>query len=485
MKPVRYLLLAFAFLFFIPSLFAQKKNAYSIKVKLAGLKDTSIYLANYFGDKQYLKDTAKVDAQGRATFDGAEALPGGIYLVVLPSKKYFEFILDKEQEFSIETDTASLVRSMKVKGSKDNELFYEYLNFIENKHEQMTPVQELLRKTKDKDSTETLRKQATAIDKEVKDYKLNFIKQHPQSFVSVIFKTMQEPEVPEAPVLPNGRPDSTFAFRYFKAHFFDNIDFSDERLIRTPIIHNKIKQYFDQLTVQTPDSIIKSADVIVNKCKANKEMFKFAVYWITYTYESSKIMCMDAVFVHMAKNYYTKEQAFWVNDEQITKIQERAKTLGPLICGAKVPNVIMADTTGKLQNLHAITADYTILYFWDHNCSHCKKETPKLREYYQKVKDKGVRVLAVETEQDQAAWKKAIKEYKLNWTNVQDTYYKTGFKKTFDIYSTPVIYLLDKDKKIIAKRLDVENLELLLNNKLGIEDKTKEKEPKEKPKGTK
>jgi peroxiredoxin len=465
---------------FTPSMLPAQ-NAYNIKVRLDGLKNTECYLANYFGDKQYLKDTAKVDAQGWATFTGKEKLPGGIYLIVTPSKKYFEVIIDKEQDFTVETDTITMVKSMKVKGSKENMLFYDYLNYIEKKHTEMQPLQDKLKTVKAKDSTETLRKQISAIDKDVKDYKLKFIKDHPETFVAKVFRSMQDPDVPEAPLLPDGKKDSTFAYRYFKAHFFDNVDFSDERLIRTPIIHNKIKQYLEQLTVQMPDSINKSADLIISKAKANKEIYKFAVYYVTYTYESSKIMGMDAVFVHMANNYYKNiEQAWWVTDEQLKKIQERSKTLEPLLLGKKIPNLALTDTTGKVQVLHQVKGEYTVLYFWDHGCSHCKKETPKLVEYYNKVKDKGVAVYAVETETDINEWKKYVKENKLSFTNVQDTYHQTGFKKIFDIYSTPVIYLLDKDKKIIGKRIDVENLEIILNKKLGL-DPPKPKEEKDKP----
>lgn len=484
MKPARLLLLSLVLLLQAMALFAQKTGqpaptGYNIKVKLTGLKDTVVYLANYYADKNTLRDTAKVDAQGTAVFEGKDSLEGGIYLVVLPSKKYFEVIINKEKHFSMETDTLAMVKNMKVKGSKENELFYEYLNYIEQKHNEVVPLQEKLKKTTAKDSTDAIRKQIGVIDKAVKEYKLDFIRKHPETFVAKIFKAMQEPEVPEAPKLANGKTDSTFAYRWYKAHFFDNIDFSDERLIRTPIIHNKVKQYMEQLTLQHPDSVIKSADVVVNLARANKEMFKYAVYWITYTYESSKIMGMDAVFVHMGKNYYTKDKAYWVTPEQLKKIQDKVTVTEPLLLNRKVPNLVMPDTTGKIQVLHNVKAKYTVLYFWDHGCSHCKKETPKLHDYYKKVKSMGVEVYSVETEQDAKAWKDYIREHKLSWINVQDTYYQTGFKKTFDIYTTPVIYLLDENKKIIAKKVDVENLENILNKKLGLETKEK-KEPEKK-----
>lgn len=476
MRSVIIALLLFTFSFASQ---AQKK-AYEIKVKITSLKDTVCYLANYYGDKQYLKDTAKVDNEGKMIFDGKEKLPGGIYLVVLPSKKWFEIIVDKEQSFSIETDTLDLVKNLKVKGSVENKYFYEYLGFIAKKAQEMEPLREKMKTLKDKkDSLEILQKQGQAIDKEVKDYKLNFMKEHPETFNAVMFKAMMEPEIPETPILSNGRKDSSFAYKYYKAHFWDNIDFADERLLRTPIYFNKLKQYMETVTVQMPDSINASADIVVKKARANKEIFKFTVYWLTYTYETSKIMGMDAVFVHMAENYITHDQAYWLDSAQVNKIRDRAKVLGPLTLGKKSPPVIMRDTSEKIQSLHNVKAKYTVLYFWDHDCSHCKKETPKLHDMYVKLKSKGVEVFAVETSQEVVKWKQFVKEHKLSWINVSDPYYQTGFKKTFDIYSTPVIYLLDENKKFLAKRLDVEQLEKIIEHFIEKDKKKAEQKPKQ------
>src|SRR4028118_1426256 len=104
---------------------SSNKEAFNIKLKVNGLpKDSSIFLAYYYGDKQYIKDTAKVDATGSFAFSGKEALPGGIYMAVLPGRKYFEFIV-KEQSFGMETDTSDYITNMKIKGSTENALFYD------------------------------------------------------------------------------------------------------------------------------------------------------------------------------------------------------------------------------------------------------------------------------------------------------------------------------------------------------------------------
>lgn len=446
------------------SIFAGTQDGYNIKITVKGVKEgATCILANYYGDKQYIKDSAIVNAKGELIFKGKEKFPEGIYLLVPPNKKYFDFVMDAEQNFSLETDTTDLIKNMKVKGSEENKFFYDYQSFMSSKQKQIEPLQVLYKKTKNnKDSSKLLQDKIAAIDKEVKDYKLTFIKSNPKSFVSKLFKAMEEPEIPEAPILANGVKDSTFAYRYYKSHFFDNLDFSDERLLRTPIFHNKIKQYMDKLTPQTPDSINVSTDYLIGKAQANKEVFKYVVYWLTYTYESSNIMGMDAVFVHLVEKYYVTKQAFWVDSTQLFKITNRAYTLKPLLLGKNAPSINMMDTIGKPFSLYDVKSKYTVLVFWDHGCGHCKKEVPKLAELYHKsLKAKGVAVYAIETEDKPDDWKKFIIENKLDWINVHqpDQYQRAVTKKIYDIYSTPVIYLLDEKKIIKAKRIDVEQLE--------------------------
>ena len=126
----------------------------------------------------------------------------------------------------------------------------------------------------------------------------------------------------------------------------------------------------------------------------------------------------------------------------------------------------MPDTALKMHSLHGIKAKYTILVFWDPTCSHCKTEIPKLCQYYDSVKTKGIslEVFSVGIESDIELWKKFIRDNKLGWINVTDLYNQTNFRNYYDIYSTPVIYLLDEQKRIIAKRLDTEKIRDFINN---------------------
>lgn len=454
-------------------------TGHELKFKI-GLKDTLCYLANYFGDKQYLQDSARTDKDGRLTFKGKDALPGGIYLFVFPGKTYFEMIIDKEQNFTMECDPADVINSMTIKGSADNLLFYDYLKFIQAQSKAVEPLKAERRTKSDaKESTDEVDKKIKAIDKAVIDYKLNYIKEHPNTLLGKVFQASQEPDVPETPLLANGQKDSTFAYRYYKEHYFDGFDFADDRLLRTPIYHNKISTYLKNLTIQIPDSITKTADYLIEKAKPNKETYKYMVWYITNTYETSNIMGMDAVFVYMAKKYYTKESAYWVDATSLFKIQDRAEVLEPILLGKKVKNLTLEDTSGTFHSLYNVNAQWTVLFFWDPDCGHCKKTVPVLQELYSKMKGKSVEVYAICTEVEMDKWRNFVKEHKLEWINVADPHLHNNFRHEFDISSTPQIFLLDKDKIIKAKKIDVETLDKILCKEFGMEPSIKapEKDP--------
>ena len=414
---------SFTLLLLILSFTASASGGYEIRVRMNGLRDTVCYLGNHFGDKQYVKDTVRVDHDGWAIFKGNEPLPGGIYLVVLPSHTYFEIVVN-EQKFSIETDTTDFVESMKITGSLENKLFNDHQKFIVERTKYSQTVKGRMDANKDnKDSTAALKKIIADVDKEVKEYRLKLMRDFPQTFMAKIIKTMSEPEVPEAPKDEKGNiTDSTFQFRYYKAHYLENVDFSDDRLLRTPLLQTKIKTYTQQLTVPLPDSIIASVDTIIDRSKANKEVFKYAVATLANFYETSNIMGYDKVFVHIAEKYYLSNDAYWADSTLKAKIHERVMKIKPNILGEKAYNLVMPDTAFVMHSLQDIKEKYTILAFWDPTCSHCKHEIPMLSAYRDSARAKGisVEVFSVGIESDIELWKKFIRDNKLKWINVSD-----------------------------------------------------------------
>src|SRR5690606_21565473 len=134
------------------------------------------------------------------------------------------------------------------------------------------------------------------------------------------------------------------------------------------------------------------------------------------------------------------------------------------------------------KTLHSVQAKYTILAFWAVDCGHCKTEIPKLAKDLKTIKGKvDYKVFAVQTKDElYGQWCKFIVENDLSdFIHVYDPIHINNLKEKFDIYSTPVIYLLDQDKKILAKRVGAEQVVEILKNFEGIKDElVKEEAPK-------
>jgi len=446
---------------------APKKHL--VKFTIHGFSNTICYLGGHYGDHDYIYDTAKVDAKGNFEFTGDKELDGGVYFLISASKKkLFEFIIDKEQKFAMEADTVDYSKTMKVVGSPENALFYEYQRYAITMHDKVDALSKEVKEGLDKEGAKV---KLDTLNEQGRRYRLDFIKKHADMFMSKVLNMVEEPVVPPAPILPNGRKDSSFAFRYYKAHYFDNIDFSDPRIIHTPVFFPKIKEYLTRLTVPDPDSVISAADFLIQKAGSNKDMFRFLVQYIIYTYENSEIMGMDAVFVHMAEKYYTPELATLVSASQLERVKERAEQLKPILIGNRAIPIVLPDSNNVMQALDSVKAEYTVLYFWDYDCSHCQKETPKLIRWYDSVKAEGIQVYAVQTNSATDKWKSYIRAHKLDWINVMDIYHTSNFRHEYDVVTTPMIYLLDGNKIIMAKKIDTDNLNKVLRH---IRDKKRQ-----------
>ena len=208
------------------------------------------------------------------------------------------------------------------------------------------------------------------------------------------------------------------------------------------------------------------AGLNVMEAKSNSEMFQFIISYLYNDFGQSNIMGMDAVYVHLANNYYLKGQTPWVDVLFLDKVRERIKKMEPNLLGKIAPEIIMRTSDETVESLRLLKAEYTIVVFWETDCGHCQKVIPEIWKIYQKYEKQEVKVFAVYTQYDKEKWTSYINEHKLFWINVYDSEHNSNFRSAYDIYSTPTIYLLDKDKKIIAKRISTESLDDMLERLL-------------------
>jgi peroxiredoxin len=258
---------------------------------------------------------------------------------------------------------------------------------------------------------------------------------------------------------------------WYRTDFWDNVNFGDRRLLRTPVIINKLKRYMKELTPQNPDSVFAAAKHLVERTLTYPEYYKFFANWITIQYEPTKCTLMDpeAVFVNMARNYFTKDRAFWSDSMEVYAIQNRAMEMGQSLVGQKGPNVISTNPEGEQKALYNIDSDYIIVYMFNPQCEHCMEQTPKLVQWHKEWKSKGVEVFAIALDTDQKEWTDYIKKNGMQrFTNVFDPTNRSIYAKYY-VDITPELYVLNKDRFIIGKNLKVNQIETIINRDKGLE----------------
>jgi len=295
-------------------------------------------------------------------------------------------------------------------------------------------------------------------------YQADIVVKHPSTVTAKLLKSSQEIIIPDPPKKADGSIDSSFQFRYYRDHYFDNFDVGDEANIHMPrpIYRDKVFDYLDRLFIQQPDSITKAVDKLIAKAKKNQETYKYMTWICVGHYQAPKIMGLDEVYVNIVDKYFkTGEMDFWIDPVTKKNMIDYANKVRRAMIGRIGPNLMMQDQNGQPKSMYDIKKKYTVLFIFDPDCGHCREESPKLVDFYNKNKDKySIEVYAVSADTSMKKMRDYIKEMKMPWITVNGprTYLKQHYSELYFSETTPSLYILDEKKKIIARKLSVEAL---------------------------
>lgn len=450
------------------SVFAQ--TGYNLQFKITGLNGQPVLLGYYYGESTYAKDTANASTRGEFSFQGKTPLDQGVYFLAVDKNRLFEFVIGEDQTFKIETDTADYIQHMKVTGDIDNTLFLENMLNNAKRHKEAEPYIAIIQDSTLRDEEKVNARESFAkINEKVIDFHKEIIKKHPNTMTARLFKISQPLAVPTPPRNADGKVDSTFQLRWYRAHFFDNMDLADDAMLRLPrpFYSEKVHEYLDKLFVPNPDTLINAMTQVINMAKPNPETYKYVVWQLMIKYQNPEYMGLDKIFVHLYDSYFaTGDMDSWANAKMKQNLKEHADRLRKSLIGQKGANLVMQDENFQKQTLYDIQKKYTIVYFFDPDCGHCKKETPKLVTFYNKNKDRfNLEVFAVSADTSMQAMRDYIKDMKMPWITVNGPRTYVGhYQELYDSNTTPTLYVLDDKKKIIAKKIPAEKLEEFLVN---------------------
>jgi len=442
---------------------------HNIEITLKPYKNTKVYLGTNYGQNRVLADSAILNDASVGYFKGKEKLTPGIYFIVSPKYSIlFEFLVDEGQQFKIIADTLSLV-DYKIIGSKDNDIFSSYSKSMNQLGAQRNQLEQAYNSAATTSDSLKYLQALKKMDTSFKQERQKIITTAPNSMMRFLLDVLQRPELPAIPII-NGMADSTYPFYYVKNHYWDNVVFNDNRLLRTPFFEAKLDEYFKNYVSREPDSIIEEVQYMLTVAKTGKEIYPFLLFKFTNKYISPEFMGQDKVFLHLFQNFFSKGDTVLLNNDSKKAITERAYSIMANLIGNPAPPLNLNTMDNKLFSLYNSPATYTFIAFWDPTCGHCKEEMPRVDSFYTKNwKQLGVQVIGVNTNvKELASWKQFITEehFDAGWMHVYQTEAAlnaevnagkaTTIRQLYDVFKTPTFYLLDKDKKIIAKNLTVD-----------------------------
>jgi peroxiredoxin len=456
-----------------------ESGGHDITITLTPAKNQKVYLGCYYGKGNALIDSCVLNDKSIGHFKGNKKLIGGIYFIV--SDKYsiiFDLLVGDEQNFQIVADTSDKSNNI-IKGSVDNDIYRmhrEKSSVIGKAIDQLTAAYKSAKTAAD---SATAREKLKAKYKELEASKEDIVKTYPNSVMAALLNGMKIPETPEIPIDPiTKKGDSSYPYRFVKEHYFDDVVFADERLLRTPFFEKKIDDYLKFYVSPEADSIIPEIQFMLLSARESKEMYAYLLTKFTNKYINPEYMGQDKVFVHLFTDYYLRGDTTLLDVKSRKTIIDRGYSMMLNQLGNIAPSLDLTDTTGKVISLYSLKAKFTFIAYWDPTCGHCRTDIPVLDSIYRaKWKNMDVTIYSIISKDDLVPeLKKFIKEKNLpnTWLYTYETKAakeateKAGvpnFRQAYDLNITPIFYLLDADKRIIAKNLTIHQIDDLITKK--------------------
>jgi peroxiredoxin len=462
-------------LFFILSVFMiipvlGNGQVLKIEVELKEAAGQEVYLAHYYAGNIYAKDTLLLDVRGSGVFLADSLLPQGLYKIYRDENAHFDFLLGNDQQFILRNETFN-AETISVSGSEETEAFVAYSTFLKNLQKRNAEIRKSLESSGTREKEKSFQ-ELNALTNHLYAYWDELEKAYPGSFLAKFVKATHVPalDISSLPreVQENDSLLLVARFYYQKAHFWDNFDYRDERLLFTPFYKNKLETWFTKVLFQNYDSIGPEVHKFIEEVKHSRRIFQYATSFFLNSSINSNIMGMDALFVDLARKYYLSGEAFWATDEALEKIRENVLFFENNLIGKQAPDLTLEGVDGQYHNLNQIDSKYTLVVIYEPGCSHCKVFVPQLyNEVYLPFRNKGLEVFAIYSMDKKYEWEKFLNEHELHdWTNVWDEHHVSRFKILYDARTTPGIFLLDEHKKIVAKKMTVEQVRLFMQAQL-------------------
>jgi peroxiredoxin len=452
-KMKKWLILA---MLYIPSLLVAQSR-YTITGTIIDHPLKNVYFLSYYGERNFVIDSAKTDASGKFTLQVNGSTPPGMYKVSFGKDLYVDVIFNRE-DIAFTTDIRALADSLKFQASEENRLYYDFMKRDQEAQSKLELMQPVLDFFPDRDGYYKYTAQEYERIQRESAQSLDTLKRnHSLSYAVRIIRLYSTPFLSAT----LGR-DERMAF--LRQHYFDATDFTDTSLLRSPAYANKAISYLALYSnnrlqqKQLEAEFIKGVTVVLSAASVNAEVYKFLLDYLVGGFDKYHF---EDVITYMAENF--TDPSSCEDADKKSALQKKLETYKKIATGKPAPDLELPDAKGLPVKLSAMKSDYTLLVFYSSECGHCQEMLPKVKTLYDNQKPKRIEILAVSLDTDRQSWLDFTKAGKFGWINVCDL---KGFGSpaadAYNIYATPTMFLLDRSKTILAKPISYRELEQVL-----------------------
>lgn len=440
----------------------------SIHCTLNGYVGQKIHLGAYRGNQIISKDSVVVDITGKLVFK-SDKYPSGLYSLVLENGENYDFLFIKNSNLNLNLNLNKAW--FDVIGNELSEAFNAFRYYIQAANLRKGRLNQRYEASKNiQDSISFLSNKRFELDNEIKRFYETEIHKHSGTFYSEILLCMLPIRFTTDKVENFGMlsefQKQLVAYNWTVNQYVNGLVNASPDIINSPFYENRLNEFFKKVIIQIPDSIHKYAILLIEAHKNDPQLFKYTSnYFFRYAINSN-VMGIDAMLVDIAHKYYLSGKATWVDSNFLVKLKRRVAITEPTLVGKKAPELMLESwiESNGYYDLHQLHNKYTILVFWEPGCNFCEEAIPYIKNVEKEFKSNRVGVYAVNTQFDKQKWVKFIVDNELtDWVHVYDPTKNDPYKTIYDISGTPAIYVLDEQKKIVAKKFSAQMLKPIIN----------------------
>ncbi|MDH6355674.1 peroxiredoxin [Dysgonomonas sp. PH5-45] len=453
-----------ALLCFFTLLQATAQTGYKIELSVPEQKEQIVYFASYWDGKPYVKDSVRLSGKGVGTISADEDLPDGQYLIYMKPDIVLDLLLSGDKK-DIKINIPHNLQKCTIEGSNDTRLLWQYAADLQKDKEDLDQLKQLLEDSalSDNKRKELSLKYNRLFDKII-SHTYSDIDTHKGTWFATYLQGLQSVQPPHIP--PKSREEAIANEVYLKDHYFDNLSLTDPRFWETSFFSLLIDDYFNNIIRHDPDSLANAASRLVAMTQGNELCFNKMLMRLFNNAAHSKVMGMENTWAKLAEDYIFEKDIAWIDSTQRENIQAEYAKIQYNRIGMLAHDLTLDLLDGGQTSIYGVDANYMVLYFYDPTCGHCSIEAPLLHdEFYKKYKSTGVEVMAINVNHDKTIWEDFVERKKLtDWINCADVDYKSQYWMFYDVSGTPMLYLLDKERKIIAKKITEKQLIDIMEN---------------------